>query len=398
MRLLQAFRHRNFRYYWLSVLLQAITMLWENLILTWFVLELTGSPFLTGLVGFFRQLPTLFIGLVSGAIADRFDKRKVLIVTQLTLMLLYLSLATLILGGLTEIWLIFAFVLAIGTTHVLYQPTRQVTISFIVEKEELTNALALEWSAQGIMGIVGGGAGGLLIDAIGGANCLYLTAAIHGISTLALSQVRFRSAERRQSSPLKDIAEGFKYIKGNQVILGTLMLHGLWNLLTTPLQQSILAVVARDVLKTGAPGLGMLSSARSAGLMLSAFVAASLKDVKRQGRLILVAAGLDGLMWALFALSNWLPTSLILIAAVGIFDNALSIIKSSVFLIGCSPDMRGRVAGVRSWVISLVTFGNLWSGALTQSMGAPITILAGGGLFTLSTIILAAAAPKLRKF
>jgi predicted MFS family arabinose efflux permease len=380
------------------LLFLSFTQLWTNLALNWFILVLTDSPLLLGITVFFRRFSSFFFGFIAGVIADRYDRRKILILTQLATVGLEFLLATIILTGSIQLWQVFTIIFLFGALWDLSFPARQTLIPQLVEDSDLMNALSLQSLTQGTMGILGSGIGGMLVDAIGVANCYYLSGAIKGVSIGLLLLIRgLPEVSSKGRSPFRDLIEGFRYIRGNRPLFGAISMHGILQIFILPLP-SLITVVARDVLGLGATGLGFLESARSAGNMVCMFVMSSLGEIRSKGKMIFVASGLVCLLWILFSLSPWFLLSLVLIFGVGAFQSLFQLVKSVLFVVTSSDEMRGRAMGVRSWLMVLIGAGNLWTGALAESMGAPFTISLAGCFFGLSALAIAWLIPKLRKY
>jgi len=347
---------------------------------------------------FFRRFSSFFFGFIAGVIADRYDRRKILILTRLGTVTLEVILATLILRGSIQLWQVFAIVFLFGALTDLSFPARQTLLPQVVEEADLMNALSIQSWTRGLMGILGSGLGGVLVDTIGVANSYYLSAAIKGASVGLLLLIRgIPKVSSEKKSPLRDLIEGFKYIRSNRALFGAISMHGILQIFILPLP-SLITVVARNILGVGATGLGLLESARSAGGMVSALLMSSLGDVKGKGRMIFLASGLVCITWILFSISPWFPLSLILIFGVGAFQSLFQLVKSILFFVTCTDEMRGRAMGVRSWLMVLIGAGNLWTGALAESIGASFTISIAGVLFGFSALAIALLIPKLREY
>ncbi len=358
----------------------------------WLVYRLTGSSFLLGVVGFIGQAPVLLVAPWGGILADRHDRRRVIMATQTLQMILAFLLAGLVLGGAVRIWHILVLSALGGIINGIDIPCRQAFLSDMVGKENLMNAIALNSSLFNGARIVGPAVAGLLVGWIGEGWCFL----INGVSFLAvlagLSFMRTRCAvgAASRASALAEFREGLDFVRGAAPIRALLMLLGLVSLIGLP-YHVLMPIFADRVLGVGAEGLGILMTATGIGAFLGALTMAARGDVRGLGHWVAAAAAGFSVSLFLFSLSRsfWLSWFFLLPAS---FCMMIQISSSNTLIQSMVPDrLRGRVMSVYSMVfLGITPFGALLAGALSEPLGAPTTAglgalvcLVGAGFFAL---------------
>jgi len=347
---------------------------------SWLVFELTNSAFLLGMVGFLSSIPILFLSLFGGLLADRLNKRNILIVTQTAFMLLAFCLAILTQFKLITPWQIMLIAVLNGIIMAFDAPSRQAVVVELVGKENLFNAIALNSVAFNSSRIIGPALAGILIAVIGMSGCFY----VNGISFLALIFALFliktnhNLNNNRINTAMRDLKEGLSFVKNNRIILilitmvGMVSVFGIGYLMLMP-------IFANDVLKVGIKGLAWLMSSSGVGALLGAFLLARLGDFKHKGRLLVLASFIFSVALILFSLSTLYLLSLISLVFIGASSvTAIAIINT--LLQTQVPDMfRGRVMSVFMLTFAgLMPFGNLISGSVAQVLGAPFSVMISG--------------------
>jgi MFS family permease len=392
-----ALRHRNFRLFFYGQLISLIGTWMQSIGQSWLVLEMTHSAFLLGLVGALQFLPVLFLALFGGVLADRLPKRRVLMFTQSSSMILALVLWVLVLTGTVQIWHILILASLLGLTNALDMPTRQAFVVEMVGREDLPNAVALNSSIFNMARIVGPGIAGLLIAFLGVAplfllNGLSFIAVLIGLAMIDMSKlhameklITAQGASMKQST-LKSLKEGLDYVFKTPSILLIIAVVGAISLFGINFNV-ILPLFATEVLHSGAAGFGFISSAFGVGSLLSALWLAW-RNQKPSIQQMLVGGTAFCVAEAVFAISHLFVLSLVLIAAVGFAQIAFSAIANTT-LQTVSPDhLRGRVMSVYMVVFAGSTpIGNLFTGAIAAPFGASIALLAGA-LVSLAAAIL----------
>lgn len=351
---------------------------------------MTNSPFLLGLVSMLGTLPVLFVAPFGGALADNLNKRTVVITTQITAMVLAFALATLVLTKQIQYWHILVLASILGVTMAIDSPTRQSFIVEIVGKKDLLNAIALNSSIFNLARIVGPAMAGLIISAIGIVLCFYL----NGISYLAviiglfMMKGNFNPTNRKRTHVLRDIREGFGHARRDKNIMSLILLVALSSIFIMPFAM-LMPVFARDILKVGAKGLGMLLASAGVGALIGALSLAFLSDYRKKGRFVIAGTTSFVIATILFSLSNTYYVSLILLLFLGwgmVMQNA----SINSLLQTITPDhLRGRIMSLYVlFFIGMMPFGSLQAGFIADHLGAQMALRIGGIIVACAAAVL----------
>jgi len=375
---LRALRHRNFQLFFSGQLISLIGTWMQSVAQSWLVYRLTGSSLLLGSVGFASQIPVFLVAPLGGIVADRQNRQRVVICTQVASMLLACVLAALTLTGIVQVWHIFVLASLFGVVNAFDIPGRQSFLVDMVGKEDLMNAIALNSSMFNGARIIGPAIAGILVARIGEGWCFFANAIsyIAVITGLLMMRVRPRS-HRPSGSPLAHIIEGFRFVRQTGPIRAILLLLGLVSLVAMP-YTVLMPVFADKILHGGARGLGILMGATGVGALLGALTLATRTGVRGLGRWVAFSCGGFGVSLVLFSLSRgfWLSAALLL--PVG-FSMMLQMSSSNTLIQAMVPDhLRGRVMSVYSMMfMGMAPFGALLGGALADRLGAPLTVSIG---------------------
>ena len=394
---LDAFRHRGFRLLWPANFFSYISRWMQMTLLVWLVLELTGSPFLVALVGFFGMIPLLLFGAIGGVLADRIDRRKLLRFTQLLNLAAGLAMLFLLISGTEEYWHSYVVVLVSGLGWAFDMPARRSIVLDVTGRVGVTNAMALDSVGMHASRMIGPALAGILIQIVGLIGGYVVIVALYVVSLGFLTVLRLPPRELVQTSHsvIRNLAEGFVYVRSNRVILGTVIVTVLMNLLLFPYMQMV-PVIARDTLNVGAGLMGILMGADGLGAIIGSIAIASFGQLRYHGRVYL-GGSLIGLVLVLaFAASQWFAVSLPVLILLGLGTAGFGTMQSTIIVISASDDMRGRALGVISLAIGAGPIGALLIGAVaeTTSPATGITIFAILGILSLSLVAL--LMPELR--
>ena len=392
-----ALRHRNFRVFYLGHLLSLSGGWMQTTAQGWLALELTNSELLLGVVTAVMSVPTLLFGLYAGVVADRRDKRVIILVAQTFALIAALGLAVLTDLQLIDYGSLLALVFVIGTANAFEVPTRQSFFADLVGEEDLPNAIALNSVAFNATRIVGPAVAGVLIGAVGLAACFYVNAASYlaVIAGLLLMRLPRRVAAPTTSSTLEHLREGLAFIRGDRLVRTLVWLIAAMSMTAFP-YVVLLPVFARDVLEVGASGLGWLFSATGAGAMAAGLTLAAGRARVPRGKLIVSACAAFAVLLMCFAISPWFPLSLVLLAFAG-FTMILNNASLNALLQSRTPDhLRGRVMSVYVFMfVGTAPVGALGAGALAHAIGSSLTLVFGAGALLVIICTLAWKVPEL---
>jgi len=372
----------------------------QSVALSWLIYRLTGSALLLGMAGFADKVPVFALVLAGGLVADRFDRHRIVIVTQSLMMLQALALSVLVLSGRAQVWHLFVFAVAGGVINAFDLPARQSFIASMVAPEDLSNALALNSSIFNAARVVGPAVAGIVVAAIGEGLCFF----INGLSYLAvitgLLMMRFERHATRvpPGSTRRHLTEGLRFAAGNPPVRNLLLLIGLVSVFGMP-YIVLMPVFAGEILGGGAKGLGTLMGCTGVGAFLGAVTLARRETVRGLGRVVAAGAIGFGLSLVLFSMSRSFALSAGVLVLVG-FSMITQAAATNLLLQSFSPDaLRGRIMSLYTLMfIGMAPFGSLLAGWLAHAVGTPATVGIGGLFCAACGVVFALLIPGMRRF
>lgn len=392
---------RDFRVFWIGQLISFSGTWMQSTAQGWLVYDLTKSPFFLGIVAAAASLPVLFLTLIGGVVADRFIKRKLLVVTQTLSMVPALALAVLIDLRIVTVWEIVVFATVLGTVNAFDVPARQSFLFEMVQKGRLMNAIALNSAAFNGARIIGPFIAGIAIASIGVAACFYVNAVSFLAAIIALLMIKTKSdivklksiepsgesQTSRLSILLHDLFEGLRFVSSERNVFRIMSLVALLSLLGIPFV-TLLPVFAEDILKVGPKGLGILAGSSGVGSLVAALTIAFRGEIKDKGRFMVGAGVLFGVSLLFFSISkNYLASAIILVFTGFGIVSFLAVANSFIQL--TIPDMlRGRVMSVYAFVfLGIAPIGNAVMGTIAHFAGTDRAISIGSTLCLLAVIL-----------
>jgi MFS family permease len=395
---LRALRHRNFQFFFAGQFVSLIGTWMQSVAQSWLVYRLTGSVALLGLIGFAGQIPVFLLASFGGAVADRCNRRWILIFTQISSMILASILAALTLFNAIEVWHLFVLASLLGIVNAFDIPARQSFVVEMVGKNDLLNAIALNSSMFNGARIVGPAIAGVLVATVGEAWCFSINAIsyVAVIGGLLLMTIQPLPRKPQTGSTLSNIAEGFRYVATTAPIRALLLLLGLVSLMGTP-YAVLMPIFADKILGGGASSLGLLMTASGTGALCAALILANRKSIKGLGRWVAFASAGFGISLILFSFSRDFWLSAVLLVPVG-FSMMIQMAASNTLVQAMVTDeLRGRVMSVYSMMfMGMAPLGALMAGSLAEILGAPNTIALGGAVCIVGSIIFGLRLPALR--
>lgn len=368
--------------------------------ISWQLYELTNNPLSLGLIGLFRIIPLLIFSLGSGVLADAFDRRKLMLFSQTTSMLMAAILAATTYFGLASAALIYAVILLSSTANTFDLPARQALIPSLVPREHLTNALSLNIIGWQIATIVGPTLGGLLLAWRGNADAVYALDAISfGAVMVSLLMMRTRhivSAEKRNIS-LGAALEGLRFVRGTPILFWTMALDFIATFFAGAM--TLLPVFARDILLVDERGLGMLYAMPSVGAVLTGLLMAWIGNVRNQGPIILWSVAAYGLCTAIFGVSTSFLLSCLMLAGIGAADTVSMVIRNTLRQTLTPDDLRGRMVSVNQlFFAGGPQLGEVEAGVVAHLLGASVAVWTGGVACILGVLLIGLGVPSLRRY
>lgn len=393
-----ALRHRNFRVFYFAQAISLTGTWMQSVAQGWLVLELTDSPFYVGLVAALGAAGVLLFTLYAGVLADRTDKRRALMVTQALAMAQALTLAGLVWTGRVRVEHVMVLAALLGVISAFDIPMRQSFIIEMVGRDDLMNAIALNSSLFNASRLVGPAIAGVLIGELGIASCFLVNGLSYGATLRALATLDLppRVPVPRGTSALAGLREILAFIRSDARVSALVVLTALISIFGMPFI-TLMPVFARDVLRAGAQGYGLLVSSIGAGALVAALTIAVLSRRLPHGRVQLVSGVTFGMLVALSAAMRSLGAAVLVVTLAGgamIATNALT----NTMLQTLVPDaLRGRVMGFYAFMfIGMGPIGALQAGIVAEHFGAPLAIAAGGAITALAVGVAWWRVPQLR--
>ena len=399
--LLRSLRSRNFRLFVTGQSISLIGTWMQSVAMSWLVYRLTGSAFLLGVVGFTSQIPTFLLAPVAGVFADRWNRRHLLIATQVLAMLQAAVLAAAVLTGVIQVWHIIVLSILLGVVNAFDIPIRQ---SFIVEmvsqREDLSNAIALNSSIVQAARLIGPAIAGLLVASVGEGVCFVLNSVSYLAVLLALAAMNLEPKSEQIKSRrnvLHELQDGFRYALGFGPIRTILLMVALVSLTGIP-YTVLIPVFAKEILHGGAHTFGFLMTAGGCGALAATIYLASRKSVLGLGKLIVFAGFLFAIGVASFAVSTNINVSFASLVIAGF--GAITMIASSNTILQTilEEHMRGRVMSFFAVAfLGMAPFGSFGAGTMAGIIGPRDTLLLGAVCCLGSTLLFARQLPKIRE-
>jgi MFS family permease len=400
---LRALRHRNYQLFFAGQLISLIGTWMDQVAEAWLVYRLTGSALLLGTVAFASQIPVFLLAPIGGALADRVDRRKILIFTQSAMMFLTFILAWVTLSHRVKIWQVVTLAALTGVVNAIDLPARQAFVVDMVSRADLVNAIALNSSMFNGARVVGPALAGIVVAAIGEGWCFFANgisflAVIAGLAMMKIDRPRMAI----EGSPLENIIEGFRFVAQSGPVRALMMLLGLLSFTAMP-YAVLMPLFADKILHGGAQALGLLMGCSGVGALGGALTLAMRKTLKGLSVWVAVSCAGFGLVLLVFSFSQALWLSAVLLVPAG-FCMMIQMASSNTLIQSMVPDrLRGRVMSVYAMTfMGMAPLGALLAGSLAHKLGAPLTVgiggvaaIVGGGLFGLKLPALRPAAREM---
>jgi len=370
----------------------------QNVAQSWLVYKMTGSSLLLGAVGFSSQIPIFLLSPVGGAVVDRRHRHGIIVATQTASMILAFILAAITLLGVVKVWHIFVLSALLGFVNAFDIPARQAFIVEMVGKENLMNAIALNSSMFNGARIIGPAVAGMLVASIGEGWCFFANAVSYVAVLIGLFMMKVPQwvPQPRETSALSDIKEGFTWVANTMPISALLLLVGLVSLVGMP-YAVLMPVFADQILHSGARGLGILMGFSGAGALIGALILAAKSSLRGLGTWVAACSASFGLFLILFGYSRIFWLSAVLLIPVGLFM-MVQMAATNTLIQSMVPDrLRGRLMSLYSMMMmGMAPVGALLAGALSERLGAPLTVALGGMCSILGAMWFGTRLPAIR--
>ena len=400
MRALASLQHRNFRLLWLGHSLTSMGFWMDQVSRGWLIYELTDSALQLGLVRGIQAIPTLLLSPVAGTVADRFSRKKQILLAQIVDGTMYSILTLLIVTAAIKPWHVYvtAFVMAIDQTFL--QPARAAIIADAVPRSSLTNAIGLNSIIFNVARSTGPALAGILIAKFGTGGAYGVQAVFFGLATLWTMQLRASDRASTRSAPKsvevsfgRSIVEGWKFSWRKEEVRAGLLVVMSASLFIVPFT-TLLPIFARDVLAVGATGQGLLLTSMGVGALGSAVIIASFGDRLTRGAFMLGGAALYGISVVGFAASPWFGASIVLMIVIGLANVCCHALVQTVIQTYSPSEFRGRVMSIFQLSNVVMTAGSMAVGALAALLGTQWSVGLMGATGVLAVLATHCAIPR----
>jgi MFS family permease len=338
----------------------------------------THSAFALGMVGLVQVIPVILLSLPAGHVADQYNRRRIVVITELLLAICVVGLGWLSYtqGSIT---LIYLFLLGIGIARAFNDPASSTLLPEVIPPELFSSAAPWNSSVWHFASVTGPAFAGLLVGFFNSVTFIYVFDALAAVAfCIMISSIKGRRLSLAQKSATMDsLKEGLRFMKRTKVILAAITLDMFAVLFGGAV--ALLPIYATDNLKVGAQGLGILRAAPSAGALLMAFLLAHLPPMKNAGRTLFLSVAGCGVATIVFGLSTWFWLSILMLMLIGGFDNISVVIRTTLLLTQTPDEMRGRVSAVNSIFIGVSNeLGSFESGFAAALLGPVLAVVLGG--------------------
>ena len=393
-------RNGDFRVLWTVKALHEVSRRMELLVLGYLVLRLTDSPFQVGLIAVFLNLPRPFFSLFAGLVAERLDRRQILMGVHAAYLVISAALLSLLIMGAVEPWHVFIAILLQGSAKVLDDPSRRTAIFDLAGREHLASAMSLETINNNIGKIAGPLIGGVLIASTGFVGSYIAIFALDAVSLLMMSRLKLPHRSLGEGTPVqvwRSLREGLGHSMSNRMVLSVLSMSLIMNSLVFPIQYFI-PIIANDLLMVGPTLGGLLGSAEGIGNFLGGIVLAVRKNIGHYGRIFAIGALLVAIMVTLVAWLPWFAVSFTLLLLGGLGQAGFSTMQSTILLLASAPDMRGRTMGAQGVTNGLGhLIGGTEIGAIASAFGITMAIGLNAGAGILLILLVMVLTPLVKR-
>ncbi|MBN2146074.1 MAG: MFS transporter [Anaerolineales bacterium] len=403
MRVPPALFHRRFTLLWAGLLISVAGSQMQLSALHWHIRIITGepNPLALGSIGLARILPVILFSLIGGAVADNLNRRKVLFLTQSSMALIALALAGLTFSGQIRLWHIYTLTAIQAVAIAFDLPARQALVPNLVPTKDLPNAFSLNSIAFNTGAILGPAFSGLII-ATGGQGYTYLINAISFLAVLAalvLMGPVMQQKKPRQGALVKfsDIREGIHFIATHPIIFSTMLLDFFATFFSSA--NTMMPIIAKDILKVGEVGYGLLSSAQPIGAVTAGLIFSQISVVRRQGKLFLGSVVIFGLTTIWFGLAQNFYLAMLALVGMGAADSVSTILRNTIRQLQTPDHIRGRMTSINQiFFQGGPQLGEWEAGVVGQLFSVPVAIISGGVGAILAVIAIAWRWPQLRSY
>jgi len=391
-----AFSYPNYRRFWTASLVRVMGMQFHIFAVGWLVVDvLDRSPVWLGAVGFAQAIPTILLSVPAGAMADRVEHRRLLLVSQALLMVNYLVLAVLIMSGTATIWYVIVWAALTGCLSAIGNPAQNAILPRLIEMRAITSAVALMSAIWNGTRIIAPGLAGILIATVGVGEAFLAAAVAFALSVVLIATLKLTPMPVAQHGVDRSLLGGLRYVAGNRIFLAVVGLSFFSSMFGSSYLY-LMPVFARDILDVGSTGYGILGGVGGTGALLGTLAVVRFGNTRYRGQYMLGSAALSGILVAGFASSTIFALSLVMTFAAGFVASIYLNLGMTTLQVLVPDELRGRVMGVWSMTYFLTPVGAFAVGGGAEFIGTQAMVAIGGLSVTVFAAVLYAVSPELR--
>ncbi len=364
-------RNEQFRRIWVAGILTSMMRWLDLLVLGVFAFELTDDAGRVALVLVARMLPRLFFGVALGTLADRVNRKRMWVASNVGLGVVAATLGLLIASGALAYWQLLIAVFTTGVFWAAEFPVRRALLADVVPEEAIGPAVSIDWTTDSLNRMVGPALGGALIVTVGAEGAYLLMGAVFAMAALLATRLRYAAIERDAADtegPIAHLVSGLRYARSSRLIVGALMVTVAFNAVF-PSYQSMIPVIGKDVLGADPVGVGFLSATEGLGAVIAALLIANRSTTRQYPRIYFFGTGLFLVCALGFSRSEVYALSAALLFTAGFGFSSFATMQTSILMRASTPAMRGRVLGVLSLAIGAGPLGALQVAPLVAAVG-----------------------------
>ncbi|HEV7859400.1 MAG TPA: MFS transporter [Pyrinomonadaceae bacterium] len=397
-----ALRHRDFRLVWAGQFVSVAGSQMQTVAINWHIYLLTKSSLALGAVGLVRVVPIILCSLVGGVVADVFDRKRLIIVTQLVLLSSAGLLSAVTAYGLRSVWPIYLLTALSAAATAFENPARQALLPMLVPAEDFTSAVSLGLISFNFATVVGPALAGLVLSIYGpapvyAANAVSFIAVITAMLLIRASGRVISTESGAARVSFAALKEGLGFVRHTPIIVQTMTLDFIATFFASA--TALLPIFAAEILHVGARGLGLLAAAPAMGSVIAGFSMARLGTPRKQGFILLAAIGVYGLATIAFGLSKVFWLSLIMLAMIGASDTVSTVLRQTIRQLSTPDYLRGRMTSINMiFFMGGPQLGEMEAGALASVLGASLSVVTGGVGCLVAVLVAALMARRLRSY
>jgi MFS family permease len=395
---ISSLRNPQFRWLYISNIAFFMAMGSQQIVRSWITFQLTDSKLALGLISFTVALPMLFISPLGGALADRLERRSLIVAGQAMVVLSELAIFGLLYTDRLLFWHLVVAAGVMGVVFPFIMPARQAIVANVVGRAGLTNAMALTMAGMNMTRIIGPAAAGFLIGVVGVESTYVVGISLYAVGLVCLFQVEQSrpAAETRELSITRNMADGARYVGQNRLVL-VLLFFGLVPMFLAMPFQTLLVVFADEIWNVGSWGLGLLSAAGGLGGVVGSMYVAWRSDSHKRVRPMMVSMVAFGIFLLLFAISPWFLLALPLVFAANIFASVYGTLNNTAIQLLIPDQVRGRISSFLMMSFSLPLLGTLPMSAVAEVYGAQWAVAGASLLAVVVAVVFYLSSSELRK-